>query len=134
MIQPKMYQDRCTARRRTFLGGKLIYGDGLSTDCVVRNHSAAGAMLELPTGPDTRRCPTIGASERHRIRRDGDLAALSAGRPLISWRMRSSRDRSAEPARTEANMAQYSPIIDLGSPLHSSGYVQKQGEVLNSVY
>ena len=42
---------RREVRQRSFLGAKLVYGDGAFTvDCVVRNLSAIGARVKLPEG------------------------------------------------------------------------------------
>ena len=47
-VQPATPNDRRAPRHRTFLGGKLIYGQGYSVDCVVRDMSDMGARLQLP--------------------------------------------------------------------------------------
>jgi hypothetical protein len=48
---------RRAPRQRSFLGGKLVYGDGAFTlDCVVRDVSTTGARVKVPEGqavPDT---------------------------------------------------------------------------------
>jgi hypothetical protein len=42
---------RRSPRQRSFLGGKLVYGDGAFTiDCVVRDVSTSGARIKLPEG------------------------------------------------------------------------------------
>jgi hypothetical protein len=48
---------RRAQRQRSFLGGKLVYGDGAFTlDCVVRDITTTGARVKVPEGqavPDT---------------------------------------------------------------------------------
>jgi PilZ domain len=44
-----MTDRRAVARQRTFLGGRLMYNNGNSSeDCVVRNLSDRGAQIESP--------------------------------------------------------------------------------------
>ena len=40
--------DRRSPRHRTFLGGKLIYAQTYSVDCIVRDLSDLGARLQIP--------------------------------------------------------------------------------------
>jgi hypothetical protein len=42
--------DRETTRQRTYIGGKLVYGDYFSLDCVVRDITTGGAKVQLPEG------------------------------------------------------------------------------------
>jgi hypothetical protein len=43
-------EKRIIRRQRVLKGGKIIFADGNSVvDCVIRNLSAAGARLEVPT-------------------------------------------------------------------------------------
>ncbi len=37
-------------RQRTYIGGKLVYGDYFTLDCVVRDINTGGARLQLPDG------------------------------------------------------------------------------------
>ena len=42
---------RRAARQRSFLGAKLVYGEGVFTvDCVVRDVSPTGARIKVPEG------------------------------------------------------------------------------------
>ena len=44
-------EHRRSLRQRSFLGAKLVYGDGAFTvDCVVRDVSETGARVKLPDG------------------------------------------------------------------------------------
>ena len=36
-------------RQRTYLGGQVVLDDGVTVSCLIRNLSATGAMIELPT-------------------------------------------------------------------------------------
>jgi len=47
---PSKTDYRQTPRRRSYLGGKLVYGDYFSLDCVVRDITAEGARVQLPDG------------------------------------------------------------------------------------
>ncbi len=41
---------RKTPRQRAYLGGKLVYGDYFSLDCIVRDISDGGARVQIPAG------------------------------------------------------------------------------------
>jgi hypothetical protein len=41
---------RRAPRQRTYIGGKLVYGDYFSLDCVVRDINTDGARLQIPDG------------------------------------------------------------------------------------
>ena len=41
---------RSAERRRSLLGGKILYGDAFTLDCVLRDISDGGARITLPTG------------------------------------------------------------------------------------
>lgn len=43
-------EHRKTPRQRAYIGGKLVYGDYFSLDCVVRDITTDGAKLQLPEG------------------------------------------------------------------------------------
>jgi hypothetical protein len=43
-------EHRQIQRQRSYLGGKLVYGDYFSLDCVVRDITTSGAKLQLPEG------------------------------------------------------------------------------------
>lgn len=43
-------EHRRAQRQRTYLGGKLVYGDYFSLDCVVRDITPDGARLQIPEG------------------------------------------------------------------------------------
>lgn len=43
-------EHRREGRQRAYLGGKLVYGDYFSLDCVVRDINTGGARLQLPEG------------------------------------------------------------------------------------
>jgi len=47
---PSRADHRQTPRQRSYLGGKLVYGDYFSLDCVVRDITDGGAKLQLPQG------------------------------------------------------------------------------------
>ena len=47
---PSRSEHRQTPRQRSYLGGKLVYGDYFSLDCVVRDITTGGAKLQLPEG------------------------------------------------------------------------------------
>lgn len=43
-----MHERRRSARVRSYLGGRISYGNGCCvTECLLRNYSASGAMLDL---------------------------------------------------------------------------------------
>ncbi len=42
--------DRTSPRQRAYIGGKLVYGDYFSLDCVVRDITTGGAKIQLPEG------------------------------------------------------------------------------------
>ena len=49
-------EHRKAPRQRAYIGGKLVYGDYFSLDCVVRDITTDGARIQLPEGqavPDT---------------------------------------------------------------------------------
>lgn len=47
--QPTENPERRTSRRgRALLAGKLVYGDGFSADCTIRDLTATGAKVTLP--------------------------------------------------------------------------------------
>ncbi len=52
MPDPALNTDdqRSQPRPRTYLGGKLVYGDYFSLDCVVRDINTGGARVQLPEG------------------------------------------------------------------------------------
>jgi PilZ domain len=43
-------EHRRSPRQRAYLGGKLVYGDYFSLDCVVRDINTGGAKVQLPEG------------------------------------------------------------------------------------
>jgi hypothetical protein len=43
-----MNERRQVSRQRTYKGGTLTFGASPPLECIVRNHSSAGACLELP--------------------------------------------------------------------------------------
>lgn len=43
-------EHRKAPRQRAYLGGKLVYGDYFSLDCVVRDISEDGARIQIPDG------------------------------------------------------------------------------------
>ncbi len=43
-------EERREPRQRAYLGGKLVYGDYFSLDCVVRDINTGGARVQLPEG------------------------------------------------------------------------------------
>ncbi len=43
----KSAEDRKEPRQRTYLGGKLVYGDYFSLDCVVRDITDGGARVQI---------------------------------------------------------------------------------------
>ena len=45
---PLNAEHRQAQRRRAYLGGKLVYGDYFSLDCVVRDITTGGAKVQLP--------------------------------------------------------------------------------------
>ncbi len=47
---PKPEDHRSEPRQRAYLGGKLVYGDYFSLDCVVRDINSGGARIQLPEG------------------------------------------------------------------------------------
>lgn len=47
---PSRPDHRQAPRQRSYLGGKLVYGDYFSLDCVVRDITSGGAKLQLPEG------------------------------------------------------------------------------------
>jgi hypothetical protein len=50
-LPPRVAEKRRTARRRTLLAGKAIYGGGwFERDCTIRNFSAEGAKITLARG------------------------------------------------------------------------------------
>jgi hypothetical protein len=46
--KPSSAEHRREHRQRAYLGGKLVYGDYFSLDCVVRDINAGGARVQLP--------------------------------------------------------------------------------------
>jgi hypothetical protein len=47
-------EKRGTARRRTILAGKIVYGNGaFSTSCAIRDITDAGARIKLPSPHQT---------------------------------------------------------------------------------
>ncbi len=48
--EPSRAEHRQTQRQRSYLGGKLVYGDYFSLDCVVRDITTSGAKVQLPEG------------------------------------------------------------------------------------
>ena len=47
---PRLVNDRRSARRRTFLAGKVVYGEGTALNCTIRNLSETGAKITLARG------------------------------------------------------------------------------------
>lgn len=43
-------EHRKAARQRSYIGGKLVYGNYFSLDCVVRDITTDGAKVQLPDG------------------------------------------------------------------------------------
>lgn len=43
-------EHRRAQRQRAYLGGKIVYGDYFSLDCVVRDILEGGARIQLPDG------------------------------------------------------------------------------------
>jgi hypothetical protein len=48
--EPESAEHRREARQRSYLGGKLVYGNYFSLDCVVRDITTSGARVQLPEG------------------------------------------------------------------------------------
>jgi hypothetical protein len=49
--RPYIVEKRRVPRSKTFLGGKVVYGEGpIIGDCRIRSLSATGAKIELPEG------------------------------------------------------------------------------------
>ena len=50
-LPPRVVNDRKAPRKRTLIGGKVIYGDGASVrDCTIRDISDTGARIALKRG------------------------------------------------------------------------------------
>lgn len=50
-LPPRVVNDRKSPRRRTLLGGKVVYGEGkFVRDCRIRDLSETGARISLPKG------------------------------------------------------------------------------------
>jgi hypothetical protein len=47
---PSKEDNRREARQRSYLGGKLVYGDYFSLDCIVRDINGGGAKIQIPDG------------------------------------------------------------------------------------
>ena len=51
ILPPRLVDERRTTRKRTLLGGKVIYGDDNQVrDCTIRDLSETGAKITLPNG------------------------------------------------------------------------------------
>jgi hypothetical protein len=50
-LPPRIVNGRKAPRNKTYLGGKLVYGDGTFVrDCTIRDLSETGAKIALPVG------------------------------------------------------------------------------------
>jgi len=50
-LPPRVVNERRASRKRTLIGGKVIYGDGVFVrDCTIRDISGTGAKIALPKG------------------------------------------------------------------------------------
>ena len=47
---PSIEDHRRQPRQRAYIGGKVVYGDYFSLDCVVRDINTGGARVQLPEG------------------------------------------------------------------------------------
>jgi hypothetical protein len=50
-LPPRVVNQRQASRKRTLLGGKVVYGDGQHVrDCTIRDLSETGARIAIPKG------------------------------------------------------------------------------------
>ena len=49
-LPPRVVDERRSTRTRTLLAGKVVYGDGRSYDCTIRDISQMGARITLANG------------------------------------------------------------------------------------
>ena len=50
-LPPRVVNDRKAPRKRTLIGGKVVYGEGVFVrDCSIRDVSERGARITLPKG------------------------------------------------------------------------------------
>jgi len=50
-LPPRVVNERGVSRKRTLVGGKVIYGDGVFVrDCTIRDITNTGARIALPGG------------------------------------------------------------------------------------
>ncbi len=50
-LPPRVVNQRKTPRKKTLLGGKVVYGDGQHVrDCTIRDLSETGAKIAIPKG------------------------------------------------------------------------------------
>ena len=52
-LPPRVVNQRKAARKRTLLGGKVVYGDGQTVrDCTIRDISETGARIAIAKGEE----------------------------------------------------------------------------------
>jgi hypothetical protein len=78
-------ESRGAARRRVLRSGRVAYGEGMSTDCPIRDESATGARISIGAHPLPRDlllvCVSTGvAYEAHVVWRRGQDAGVRFGR------------------------------------------------------
>ncbi len=97
-------ESRGTPRRRVLRSGRVVYGDGMSADCPIRDESATGARISIGAHPLPRElvlvCVSTGvAYEAHVVWRRGQDAGLRLGR-------RHMLERAAAAPATSLRLAQ----------------------------